>query len=186
MSNFPIIATVLSMVLGLSVTRLLLGLVTVFRIRRTSPIDWVPLVWALVLFVTQLEYWWSINQLPTIKPTYSFPEFAFLVLLTLMLFLSTALLLPSRSEDEQEGLQSYFEKDGRFGLLAFAAFLTLAFVVNVFFLNNPIASEWAYIDVVMIVVPIATFVIRSRRVYAALTLLYLPFAMFDTAISLTS
>jgi hypothetical protein len=79
-----------------------------------------------------------------------------------MLFLSTALLLPSRGEDEQQGLRSYFEKDGRFGLLAFAAFLTLGFVVNVFFLNSPIRSEWAYSDVVMIVGPIATFVVRSR------------------------
>lgn len=186
MSNFPVIATILSMVLGLSVTRLLLGLVTVFRIRRTSPADWVPLVWALVLFVSQLEYWWAINQLPAIKPTYSFPEFAFLVLLTLMLFLSTALLLPSRGEDERDGLRSYFEDDGRFGLLAFAAFLALGFVVNVFFLNSPIASEWAYSDVVMIIGPIATFVAKSRRVYAALTLLYLPFAMFDMAVSLAS
>lgn len=36
MSNFPIVATVLSMILGLSVTRLLLGVLTVFRIRRAA------------------------------------------------------------------------------------------------------------------------------------------------------
>lgn len=41
MSNFPIIATVLSMVLGLSVTRLLLGVLTVFWIRRAAAPDWV-------------------------------------------------------------------------------------------------------------------------------------------------
>ena len=39
MDEFQLMATVLSMVLGLRVARLLLALVTVFRIRRKSPID---------------------------------------------------------------------------------------------------------------------------------------------------
>ncbi|PZM14850.1 hypothetical protein CPY51_09110 [Rhizobium tubonense] len=37
--------------------------------------------------------WWVINQLPSLEPAFTFPEFIFLVLLTLMLFLSAALLL---------------------------------------------------------------------------------------------
>lgn len=125
MGSFPVIATVLSMVLGLSITRLLLGLVTVFRIRYSSSADWVPLAWSFVLFEAQLEYWWSINQLPQLRATFTFPEFVFLVALTLMLFVSAALLLPSRGEDEQVSLQNYFERDGRFALLAYAAFLAL-------------------------------------------------------------
>ncbi|MDI7863496.1 hypothetical protein MRS76_16190 [Rhizobiaceae bacterium n13] len=186
MSSFPIIATILSMVLGLSVTRLLLGLVTVFRIRRASPIDWVPLVWALVLFETQLEFWWAINQLPSIKPTFNFQEFIFLVLLTLMLFLSAALLLPSRSEDEQEGLRIYFEQDGRYSLLSYSAFLVLGFAVNVFFMKSPVASEWAYIDIILFILPVAAFFARSRTLYAAISLGYLPLTIFDTFLSLSN
>lgn len=41
MASFPIIATVRSTMLGLSATRLLLGLVNVCRIRRVSAVDWV-------------------------------------------------------------------------------------------------------------------------------------------------
>lgn len=174
------------MILGLSVTRLLLGLVTVFRIRRTSPIDWVPLVWAVVLFETQLEYWWAINQLPSLRTTYTFEEFIFLVLLTLTLFLSAALLLPSRNEDELNGLRVYFEQDGRYSLLSYSAFLTLGFVANIFFMKSPMASEWAYIDIVMIVLPIMAFFSKSRAIYAAITLGYLPLSIFDTFLSLSS
>lgn len=97
MSNFPIVATVLSMILGLSVTRLLLGMLTVFRIRRTAASDWVALVWAAMLFTTQLQFWWAVNALPAIKVTFTFLEFLLLVLLALSLFVSAALLLPSRS-----------------------------------------------------------------------------------------
>ncbi|WP_166219372.1 hypothetical protein [Pseudomonas atagonensis] len=56
MSNFPIVATILSMILGLSVTRLLLGALTVFRIRRAAAPDWVALLWAVMLFATQLDF----------------------------------------------------------------------------------------------------------------------------------
>jgi hypothetical protein len=186
LTNFSIIATILSMVLGLSVTRLLLGLVTIFRIRRTSRLDWVPLVWSFVLFETQLEYWWAINQLPSVKSAFTFPEFIFLVLLTLMLFLSAALLLPSRSEDEQDGLRLYFERDGRFALISYSAFLALGFFVNIFFLKQSAESEWAYLDIILMILPITAFLAKPRKVYATLTLLYLPLSVFDTFLSLAT
>ncbi|PMZ30576.1 hypothetical protein C1X25_35965, partial [Pseudomonas sp. GW247-3R2A] len=86
----------------------------VFRIRRVAAPDWVALVWAVMLFTSQLDFWWAVNALPTIKATFSFAEFLLLVLLALSLFVSAALLLPSRSEDEQSGLRVYFEQDGRY------------------------------------------------------------------------
>lgn len=186
MSNFSIVATVLSLVLGLSVTRVLLGLVTVFRIRHTSPVDWVPLAWVGILFMIQLEYWWAINQLPTLRPSFSFHEFVFLVLLTLMLFLAAALLLPSRIEDEQSGLRRYFEADGRYALLGLSAFLMLGFAVNLFYFRAPLLSETSITDIPMIVMPILACFAKQRRVYAGVTLAYIPLALFDTYLAVVS
>lgn len=185
MNNFPIVATVLSMILGLSVTRLLLGLVTVFRIRRSAKPDWVPLVWAVMLFTIQLDFWWAVNSLPAVKQTFSFLEFLLLVLLALSLFVAAALLLPSRIEDEKSGLRTYFEEDGRYALLALSAYLALGLLVNVmFFQASPIAL-WGGLDVLMIVLPLCAFKARSRTAYSALTLLYIPISAIDTVISLT-
>ena len=100
MDEFRLMATVLSMVLGLGVTRLLLALVTVFRIRRQAPIDWLPLAWAAIIFITQLQFWWAITRLPSMGRAFTFADFIFLVSLTLMLFLAAVLLLPTRAEDE--------------------------------------------------------------------------------------
>ncbi|WP_285415596.1 hypothetical protein [Pseudomonas sp. efr-133-TYG-5] len=186
MSNFPIVATVLSMILGLSVTRLLLGALTVFRIRRTAAPDWVALVWAVMLFATQLDFWWAVNSLPSIKSTFSFAEFLLLVLLALSLFVSSALLLPSRSEDEQNGLRIYFEQDGRYALLSLSTYLVLGLVVNVtLFQASPLAL-WGILDLVMIVLPIGAFLAKSRRTYAGITLLYVPINALDTVISLSN
>ncbi|MGE8144038.1 hypothetical protein ACQKP7_02380 [Pseudomonas frederiksbergensis] len=186
MSNFPIVATVLSMLLGLSVTRLLLGALTVFRIRRAAAPDWVALVWAAMLFTTQLDFWWAVNALPEVKESYSFPEFLLLVLLALSLFVSAALLLPSRSEDEQNGLRIYFEQDGRYALLSLSTYLFLGFAVNILLFKASPISLWATLDVIMIVLPICTFFAKSRKLYSFITLIYVPLNAIDLAISLTN
>lgn len=184
MNNFPIVATVLSMILGLSVTRLLLGLVTVFRIRRSAKPDWVPLVWAIMLFTIQLDFWWAVNSLPQVKQTFSFLEFLLLVLLAFSLFVAAALLLPSRIEDEKNGLRTYFEEDGRYALLSLSTYLALGLLVNVMFFHASPIALWGALDVLMIVLPLCAFKARSRKTYSALTLLYIPVSAIDTVISL--
>lgn len=186
MSNFPIVATVLSMILGLSVTRLLLGVLTVFRIRRAAAPDWVALVWAVVLFATQLEFWWAVNALPGMIVTFSFLEFLLLVLLALSLFVTAALLLPSRSEDEQYGLRVYFEQDGRYALLSLATYLTLGVVVNVMLFEASPIALWGVLDLIMIVLAVCTFFAKSRKAYSAITLCYLPIDAIDTIVSLAN
>ncbi|HFX0834607.1 TPA: hypothetical protein ACIDYY_004784 [Pseudomonas aeruginosa] len=182
MENFHILATVLSMILGLSITRVLLCAMTVFRIRRTAQPDWVALAWALVLFLFQLQFWWALNDLPTLKNAFSFIEFLLLVCLSLSLFSAAALILPSRSEDEADGLQVYFEQDGRFTLLAICIYLGLGSTTNILFASP--FQLWGALDLVMFTVSLAAFFSRSRRFYAPLTLVYLPLAMIDIAVSL--
>src|SRR3990167_2130228 len=186
MSNFPIVATVLAMILGLSVTRLLMGALTVFRIRRVAAPDWVALVWAVMLFTSQLDFWWAVNALPTIKATFSFAEFLLLVLLALSLFVSAALLLPSRSEDEQSGLRVYFEQDGRYALLSFSTYLVLGLIVNVLFFQVSPMALWGALDVVMIILPVCAFKAKSRKAYSTITLIYVPISALDVAITLPS
>lgn len=186
MSNFPIVATVLSMILGLSVTRLLLGALTVFRIRRVAAPDWVALVWAVMLFMTQLQFWWAVNALSAVKQTFSFLEFLLLVMLTLSLFVTAALLLPSRSEDEQHGLRVYFEQDGRYALLSLSTYLCLGLIVNVTLFEASPVALWGLLDVIMIVLPIGAFLARSRKAYAGITLIYVPINVIDTLVSLAN
>lgn len=107
-----------------------------------------------------------------------------LVLLALSLFVASALLLPSRSEDEQSGLQVYFEQDGRYALLFLSAYLFLGLVVNVsFFKSSPIAL-WGVLDVIMIALPLCAFAAKSRRHYASIALIYIPITAFDLVVSL--
>ncbi len=184
MDDFRVVATVLSMVLGLAVARLLLGLVTVFRARSTCRPDWMPLAWAGVLFLFIIQYWWAINDATLQALDMNFLHFVFFVVMTFFLFLSTALLLPSRPEDELEGLRAYFDGDGRYALLALVAFLVCGLIANLAFFRPEITSAWALLEIPMIAIPCAVFVAVTRRRKALLTAVYVPLFILDLWVSI--
>jgi hypothetical protein len=93
MDSFRWIAVVLSMILGLGVTRLLSSAVEVFRSRHQAKMDWVPFVWAGCIFIWQLQFWWGIIELPSLVKAWSVGSFLVLVSLTLLLFVSAGLVL---------------------------------------------------------------------------------------------
>lgn len=186
MEDFRIMSTVVAMVLGLGVTRLLLGFVAVFRMRLVMPADWLTLTWAGVVFAEMLEFWWAINQLPLLRDDFGFVDFAFLVGLTLSLFLAAALILPSRAEDETGTLRAFFERDGRYALAALTGFHVLAFAANVLYFDASPFAGWAALDVPIVLVPALVFLVRSRRVRAWLTLAYVPLVLIDFRIVLAS
>jgi hypothetical protein len=69
MTPFEFILVALSFVLGLGITRLLSSTVNIFRWRNELDIDWVPLVWAAVVFLFQIQYWWAIFELSEMVET---------------------------------------------------------------------------------------------------------------------
>lgn len=186
MDDFRVVATVLSMVLGLGVTRLLLGLVTVFRTRATCRIDWLPLAWSGLLFLIILQYWWAINSLGSEGFSFSFVNFVFFIIMTLFLFVSAALVLPNRPEDEADNMRSYFDRDGRYALLSLAAFLICGLVANLIFFGVSLFSLWGLLELPMIAIPCAVFLTTSRGCKAVLTAAYIPLSLVDLWVSLNT
>lgn len=186
MEEFRVVATVLSMVLGLGVTRLLLGLVTVFRTRTTSRIDWLPLSWSGVLFLFILQYWWAINSLQNYSLALDFYSFVYLIIMTMFLFLSAALVLPNRAEDEFDGMQAYFDRDGRYALLSLASFLVCGLAANLIFFGAPLFSVWGLLEIPMVAIPCAVFLAASRRRKVLLTVAYIPLSLVDLWVSLNT
>lgn len=186
LETFRYIAAALSIVLGLGVTRLLTGLVGVVRARHKSRLDWIIPTWAVVIFITQLEFWWAVNQLPTILPQFTFIEFVGLVLLTVTLFVTAALLVPSRGDDEDLSLRVFFQNEGRWALAAFSLFLFSAALFNVFLFGGSVLSLWAVLDIPMIVIPLIVCFSRRERLQEWLTIAYVPLTLIDVAVSVIS
>jgi hypothetical protein len=137
-----------------------------------------------MLSTTQLDFWWAVNALPAIKVTSTFLEFLLVVLLTLSLVVSAALLLPSRSEDEQNGLRVYFEQNDHYAQLSLSTYFILGFTVNITFFQASPKAHWGALDIIMIVLPVCMLKAKSRKWHSIITLAYVYINAVDLAISL--
>lgn len=171
MDTFRWMSTVFSMILGLGVARILASAVAALRARRRARLDWVPLAWAFFIFAQQLTLWWSLEDLANLSAHWTYFQFLILVTLVLTLFIAAASVLPPNEIAAGESMRDFFEQDGRFGLLALAAFNVTALAVNHVFWSPGTISFSDAINVVLIALPIIGFV-GTRRVQVVATLAY--------------
>ena len=94
MDEFGYLAVILSIILGLSVTQLLQGLSNVINARDRVRIYWPAIAWALLLLVIDIQAWWSMFGYRE-RHTWTFLQFAILLLETILLYLLAALALPN-------------------------------------------------------------------------------------------
>ncbi|MDX1495852.1 MAG: hypothetical protein R3253_17405 [Longimicrobiales bacterium] len=171
MSPFEFISVALSIVVGLGVTQLLRGAVTVFRARREHPVDALPVTWAFIVFLTIIQFWWALFELDAADLVVEWSLGAFLLLLWLavLLYLAAALVLPGRPTD----LTAYFDDDGRWALAMLAVYGMSGLVVNALLFGSGLGDP-AQIGIYVTLVLLAGVIFVKRRgVRIALTVIYL-------------
>jgi hypothetical protein len=172
MESFRWIAAALSMILGLAVTRVLSGLVEVFRARSTARLDWIPVAWAMILFVMQLQFWWAVIELQDLVQTWTLASFLLLVSLPLLLFLAAALVLPGQRMEPGDSLAGFFERDGRWGLAAISAYLVVAVVVDWHFWRESSLAGDGLLNLLLPAIPVAAMFARRRALQVACTVAF--------------
>jgi hypothetical protein len=178
MTSFEYFSIALSFVLGLGVTRLLLGGVGVFRARRRQRVHWIPIVWAVSIFLFQIQYWWAGFELKELIETWTHGAFATLLSLAVLLFIAGALILPASANEERKTLFEYFEQDGRWALLALAAYAALAMWANWFLFQTSPISQFGAIVWIYGLTALAAFLVTNRRILQILTIGFLIIAMW--------
>jgi len=172
LDTFRWISVIVSIILGLGVTRLLIGAVNVFRMRDRAVFYWPVLAWAAAIFAQQVAFWWSLEAASGVVTSWTFIAFLLLVGLVLALFLAATLILPFDRLPEGETLRTYFERDGRWALAALAVFNLLAILTNTEIWHEGLLTESARINLVLTIIPAAGF-LGGRRVHMAAAIAYL-------------
>ena len=178
MSTFEYFSVALTFVLGLGLARLLLGGLYVFRNRHRHAIDWIPVAWAAVVFLLQIQFWWGIFQLNALIDVWSQRVFLTFLALTLLLFVAGALILPSSDDHAGDGLSEYFQENGRWALVAMSAYAAGTVAANWYLFGVSPLNPAGLAIAAFAVLPIAAFHAPSRRVRGGLTLAFLIFAIW--------
>jgi hypothetical protein len=163
-----------SLVLGLGVAVLLSSWLTVFRHRDTFRLHWISPTWALCIFVSQIQYWWSLGFLLDDLPVISGYGFILSMSQAVILFVAGGLILPQESRGSEDDLAEYFGRNGRWGVLAYGLFWVGAFVHNVTVHGTPVGLPLHSTVVVLAVASfLAATVRRTRSIATVLAVLAL-------------
>lgn len=109
MSAFEFISVLLSIVVGLALTRLLSGVGRAVEIRRKLRFYWVQGVWVVNVGLFLVVYWWSVLFSHVDEATWLFPNFALLLAYSILLFLQAVLILPTDLEEGADLEAHFFE-----------------------------------------------------------------------------
>ena len=76
MSTFEFVSVLMSLVVGLGITRILSDYASLAEHRSNVELDGITLIWSLNVLGNHLYYWWAVVNNWRIRATWSFPEFA--------------------------------------------------------------------------------------------------------------
>jgi len=105
--HFSHVRIIIGMVLGISVSRLVMGMSEFLQHPKRKRIYLVHLGWVLYLFLTITHFWWYEFGLAKIR-VWSFGLYFFLISFACLFAFVASMLFPS-SMDEYEGYEDYFQ-----------------------------------------------------------------------------
>lgn len=181
------VSVTMSFLIGMALTRLLSGLVAVFRARTRAELDWVPVAWAAAMILALLEAWVALNSLPALIQAFNVGHFFSLAGLMLVLFAAAALLMPPGEIGAGESMKAFFIGEGRFALPLLSAYNVAATVANlILFGAEPAPAAWWALDLPLIALPALAFAFaRSLRLLVGSTAAYLLVFAVELGITLT-
>jgi hypothetical protein len=119
MSEFEYVAVLVSLILGLGITRLLAGVGRAIHRRETSRVDLLHSVWTAAVFWTLILNWWVFFESRSL-PVWSFGYFVVVIIWAVLFYLMTVVLYPP-DIGATEAYGALFERNRRWFLGLFVA-----------------------------------------------------------------
>lgn len=136
MTEFELLAIPLSLILGLGITNILSDVSDAIRDRERVPLHWLPLAWAFLIFLFQIQYFFVLWDFYESGMVWTWPNFGPALFNCIILYLSAGLVLPGRRNSDSKSLLIDFEKHGRLSLVTLAMMLVVACFLNVYYFGG--------------------------------------------------
>lgn len=175
MGTFDYIKSVISIILGLSIARLLSSAVKLIQHPgRTKPY-WVHLLWSLYIFLLVVHFWWWEYSLKRVAD-WTFASYFFLIVFITMYYTLCALLWPDDVKDYSERYEDYFysRKKWFFGVLALSFVADVVDTLlkgNTYFLSATL--EYPIRNAVHFLLCVVAMYVSNRRFHAVLVILFI-------------
>ena len=152
----------LSIIVGLGLTEMFGNFHRLIRNRSRVTWDWLPVAWAAALLILVINYWWSIYLgVSGLDQAHNAAEFGLVLIPPILLFLTTATVLPQFEGGSDWNMRDYYGQQRRAFILTFALYQcstwVLAFVIDAF------AWDFTGIARAVILFVLASLLLLNRR-----------------------
>jgi hypothetical protein len=104
---FEHLAVLISIIVGLGIAQVLVSVHRLVQCRDRVRVYWLSLVWAAIIFVGQIEWWWASFAFRQ-QAVWNFFYFLFILLSPVSLFVASAFVLPELPTEAHVDLREYY------------------------------------------------------------------------------
>ena len=122
MDDFAHLSVLLSIVLGLGITNLLMGLARTVHRRDRVKVYWPAVIWALTLLLIHIQTWWTMFGLRGIDD-WNFFKFFLTLQQPIFLFFLSVLVFPEFERTDDFDMRANFFAHARWFFMIFGALL---------------------------------------------------------------
>ena len=135
MRGFDYLIVLFSVLLGLSLSRLLVGLARVV-VDPERRIHWLPLLWTIQLFLFQITLWWLVYQRAD-QTGWSFAHYLVMMVYPVLVYFQGVLLYPELGPHDEGTLESFLARRRPFFATSFLIFQLDSW-------ENVMAGDWEF------------------------------------------
>ena len=169
MTPFEYLSVLISIILGLGLTHLLSAVRELIQKRARVRFYWLALLWAALIFTTQVQWWWGVYELRG-REGWNFFSFLFLLLAPVSMYLTAGMVLPDIEGDEECDLKSYYYRNHGwiFGLTATGNLLDAA---RAYMASGTASDPKVWTNLTGVALCLSLAIIRSELYHVVVTLL---------------
>ena len=115
--------TLISIIIGIGLTEMFGNLHRLIRNRPRVTWDWLPVTWAAALLLLVVNYWWSIYLgVSGVTQSKNAAEFGLLLITPILLFLTTASVLPNFDADSEWDVRRHYDEHRKTFIVTFVLY----------------------------------------------------------------
>jgi len=170
--SFQWVTGTLSMVVAISLARILLNLVTVYRSRFQTKMEPMPFVWMSCIFYSLLQFSWAIQELDVLIKQWSLPLFLSLFILVILLFLSAALILPQQELTSEESFHEEFKNNGSSAIFVLGLYELCTVLINWIFWSASPLSWLGIVNLTLAALALSFLMVENRSWQWLITIIF--------------
>ena len=173
MTQIEILIIPISIILGMGVARVLSALIHTFRFRHQVKLHWIPYAWATSILCFNVGYFNVLVGLSQKGLTWDWFYYGTIIYLILLMFISSALILPVESNNEEVDMLADFHQHGRYAMLPIGLLLLTGPITNRILGGTAWLDHSNIVNIILGLVIVIAFLAKQYRLKATLAILQL-------------